>query len=379
MSLTFTINDGLGIFLPTDEASHAKQLKKVRELVSTDDGEEIRASKVIKGIKRMLVKDPFFIRGWALLGEILDEEGEEDEALQVHVEGYSNALKILPEDFAGPLNTENTEVQCFLRCHTRYIESLVRKEDYAAALAASRRQLELDPDDMYERELELGELAIMAGEEQEAESILFDQVEYRPTAYYSLGHIAFGRGDYALAASYLRRAFILAPYTVAILTGRPMPPNLFWECGPEAPDFEGDMSYMEMMGGDLWGSDEAAHGFLYWLSQTSIVLKEQAAFVGLSEKCFAGTPPDDLADDFDSEVEAEFEAIMAGIDPESSAALVVEVEDPDGDTKLWPWELLVLHHKRVAEDDDCECCDDDCDCDGDCDCGADEPGELKGK
>lgn len=363
MTLTFKINEGLGIFLPTDVSYHEKQMKKLRGIVESGADKDMSPGKVVKGIKRLLDKDPLCLAGSAVLGEILEESGKEEQAYEVYTDGYRAALKLIPEDFAGPLDSDNNEVQCFLRCQARYVESLLRKGEYTEALTVTERLLELDSEDAYDREIELGELALLAGQTEKAETILFEQVEFRPIAYYSLSHLAFNRGEYTLAVSYLRRAFILAPYAASFLSGQPMPPNPFWECGPEAPDYQEELSYVETLGGDLWLNDHTVHIFLCWLSQTAVVLKEKAALVALSEKCFIQSAEEE-DEAFDNEVEAEFEAIMAGIDEESSAALANEVEDPEDEVKMRPWELLSLHQQRFseAEEDydscDCEECND---------------------
>lgn len=349
MSLIFQVREGRGVFVPKDEEAAARQLTQLRDLADSADENPGQAKKARRAIKNMLSKDPLFLRGYAVLAQLLEDAEEEEEAAALYVQGCRAVLKILPEDFQGPLDTDDSDVQCFLRCHAGYVESLLAKNDYQAALEASHRQLAFDPEDMFERRRELGELSILAGRPDEAESILREQVGRRPTAHYSLGYLSHSWGDYPTAIAHLRRAFLLAPYAVDLLTGRLTPPNIFWEDGPQAPDYREDLLFVEMLGGDLWTRSEEAHAFIEWLSQTGQVLSERARMVLLSEKCFRADGPG--ADAALIEAEAEFRALLDAVDERSSADLAAPVVDPVGGEQVAPWELLARHQQRLAEDE----------------------------
>ncbi len=365
MSMIFQVREGRGVFVPKDEDAAARQLTRLRDLADSADEDPGQAKKARRTIKAMIGKDPLFLRGYAVLAQLLEEADEEEKAAELYAQGCQAALKILPDDFQGPLDTDNSDVQCFLRCHAGYVESLLAKSDYQAALEASHRQLAFDPEDMFERRRELGELSILAGRPKEAESILREQVGRRPTAHYSLAYLSYSWGDYPTAIAHLRRGFLLAPYAVDLLTGRLTPPNIFWEDGPQAPDYREDLLFVEMLGGDLWTREEGAHAFLEWLSQTGQALSERARMVLLSEKCFRADGPE--ADAVLMEAEAEFQALLDAVDERSSAALAVPVIDPVGGEQVTPWELLARHQQRLTEDEgwdhehgpDCGC-DDDC-------------------
>ncbi len=362
MSLVFEIKDGLGLFVPKNEDEALKQREKLREIVSEAAEDEKSLKKVIKSVKAMIDKDPLFLRGSAVAGEFLSNLGDDEselEATEIYVKGCRAALKIMPEDFKGPLDLENSEVQCFLRCHAGYVEALVAKGDYAAALEASQRHLAFDPQHQFERQRELAELAIMADQPEEAERILMEQVEERSTAWYSLAYLSLAAENYAEAITRLRRGFILAPYAVDFMTGRLTAPNIFWEQGPRAPEPQEDLMYVEMLGGDMWAENEEAHDFLEWISQTSLVLRERAAMVELSEKSFARGGADE-------EVERDFQKLWAGLDDQSSSLLVGRVTDAETGEEVYPWELLAMDRDRSLDYDGYDEDDDDggCGCQG---------------
>ncbi len=353
MSLIFQVRHGLGVFVPTDEEAAGQKLAQLRDIAASLDEGGANPKKAIRAIKSMISKDPLFLRGYAVLAGIHDESDDEEESSALYVKGCREALKLMPEGFSGPLDAENSDVQCFLRCHAGYVEALVAKGDYRAALEASRRQLAFDPEDLFERRRELGELAIAADQLEEAGVILREQLSVRPTAHYSLAYLAFIRGDLPLAADHLRRAFILAPYAMFFLTGRLTAPNPFWEAGPEAPDYREDLLFVEMLGGDLWTHNEAAHGFLEWLCQTAAVLRELAAMVTISEKCFYASGDD--CERVYKEAEAEFQKLMQGVEEKSSAALLAKVTDPQSGEEMAPWELLARTYREMADEAGEEC------------------------
>lgn len=343
--LKFEINRGLGSFSPADQDQAQRQLAELKRIMDLSDrGEE---SQAVEEIKAMIQADPLFIRGYALLGELLFSQDREEEATEVYVAGCRQVLDIIPPNFQGPLDMENAEVQCFLRCHTGFVEDLTLRGEYAQALEATRRQLGFDPDDMFERFREVGELAIKAGHPDEAESLLSQQLEKRPTAWYSLGYLSFSRGDFAQAALRLRRAFVLAPYVADIVTARFTDPNVFWECGPQAPRYEEDLLYVHTLGGDLWCDDSEARAFIEWLSQTSTAMRERAEMAAVSEACFR-------AGRIDAAAEKTFQSLWETIDQASSELLIAPVRNPDDDGDMTPWEYLDLHGQNQQFDDDGE-------------------------
>jgi len=357
MSLIFDVRNGLGVFVPKNSDEALKQQQRLRDIVAEEVEDEKALKKMIKAVKAMVDKDPLFLRGYAVMGELLGNLGDDEadmEASEVYVKGCRAALKIMPEDFQAPLDLENSEVQCFLRCHAGYVEALVAKGDYPAALEASYRQLAFDPEDQFERRRELAELCIMAGKLKEAEPILTAQLEERSTAWYSLAYLAFLAGDYKAAVTRLRRGFVLAPYAVDYLTGRLTAPNLFWEQGPRAPEPHDDLMYVEMLGGDMWSENQEAHEFMEWLSQTSLAMRERAAMVEISEKSFG-------RETGEADAEKAFQALWDGLDDTSSAGLLNEICDPESGERLLPWRLLALDRARSRDYDgeepgeDCGC------------------------
>jgi tetratricopeptide (TPR) repeat protein len=349
MSLIFQQNQALGSIVPSDREAAEKQLQQIHELLGPTDQKQPNPKKILRGLKSMISKDPLFLRGYALAGQILHDLEDEAEAAEMFNKGCRAGLRLIPEGFEGPLDTEAPDVQFFLRCHTGYIESLMGKHEYPAALAACRRQLVFDPEDMFGRGLELGELCIMAGEPDEAESILLDRVEEQGTAWYSLAYLSFSRGSLVEAVTRLRRAFLKAPYTVDFLTGRMTSPNPFWEQGPQAPSFSECLFYLDALGGEMWSENQEAHDFMEWLSQTSTALGERAEMVELSESCFGQASPGP------GEEEA-YENLWRGIDDESSSTLIRLVQDPETCEEIHPWRLLALHHERLSQDEEgCGC------------------------
>lgn len=361
MSLIFQQNQELGLFVPTDQEAAERQSQQLRELLSAPGQKQPNPKKIVRGLKNMIGKDPLFLRGYALAGQILHDLEDDEQAAEMFNKGCRAGLQLIPEGFEGRLDVENPEVQFFLRCHTGYIESLLEKHEYPAALAACRRQLAFDPDDMFGRGLELGELSIMAGELEEAESLLLSRVEDQATAWYSLGYLSFMRDDLIEAVTRLRRAFLRAPYTVDFLTGRMTSPNLFWERGPQAPSFSESLFYLDALGGEMWSENQQAHDFIEWLSQTSTVLAERAEMVELSESCFGQASPGP------GEEEA-FQNLWAAIDDESSKTLVRLVQDPETCEEMYPWRLLALHHERLSQEDEGCGCGHHHDDDGECEC-----------
>ena len=359
MTLEFKVTDGCGTLVPTNDSAYTKQVDQLSKLIE-ELNTEPKIEEAIKEVEKILSKDPLFVRGWDLLGELFEESGDEDQALQAYLKGYQAVSKILPADFNGPMDIANEEVQCFLRFHNAYLDSLLAGKNYTGALVALQRQLAMDLHDMFELKGNLGELNILAGNLDVAEDILSQQAEANPAAYFSLGYAAFKRQKYAQAVTYLRKAFIMAPYVGMFLSGQPAIPNIFWDNGPKAPSYTNDIHYVGMLGGELWSDDELEHAFIYWVSQTSLILMEKATMVGLAEQCY-GKPSDAVTKD----ITAKIEALLAGITDETSAVLVGELMDPVTDEKTTPWQIFLNHHHRLAaeEYEGEECCgEEDCGC-----------------
>jgi len=351
--LTFKIENGLGVFVPVDQDEADRQEERLRDLVLSVGSGEMELEKAAAQVREMIKKDELFLKGYPLLAEMLsgdDDEGSEE----VYLEGYRAALKILPKDFNGPMDAENADVQCFLRCHTGYVESLTVKNKYKEAIEATGRQLVFDPGDMFERERELGEMYIMDGQYDQARRILEEQAKSRSTALYSLAYLDFLAEKYAEAAARLRQAFILAPYTADFVTGRMTSPNLFWQAGPRAPQYQDELMYVESLGGEIWTVDNEALAFIEWLSQTSAALGDRAAMVAVSEKSFiAGQPGDKEAE--------EFMALWTKAG-QVSKDLVKMVKNPETGDLIHPWELLAAYHESLSEEHDFFAHGDDCDC-----------------
>lgn len=349
MPLIFQLNEGLGFFAPEEPEVADKQLAQLNELLGPAEEENPNPKKIVRSLKSMISKDPLFLRGYALSGQILHDLGDEEQATEMFNRGYRAGLQLIPEDYEGPLNAENPEVQFFLRCHTGYVESLLEKHEYSAALAACRRQLVFDPEDMFARRLELGEICIMAGELEEAEAILLSQTEDRGTAWYSLAYLSFIQKRLAEAATRLRRGFLRAPYAVDFLTGRYTAPNLFWERGPKAPVFNESLFYLNSLGGEMWAEEHEARSFMEWLSQTSVAMFERASMVELSEVCFDSGEPG-------PEEDQALDDLWQTVDDETSGELIQWVQDPETCEEIYPWQLLARHHDRVSDDaEDCGC------------------------
>ena len=351
--LTFKLEDGLGTFVPADQDEADRQEEQLRDLVIAVGSGDTELDQAVTTVREMIKKDEFFLKGYPLLAEMVG--GDDDEqAEEVYLDGYKAAMKIIPADFNGPLDLENADVQCFLRCHTGYVESLTAKEQYKEAIAATRRQLVFDPGDMFERERDLGEMHIMDGQYDEARRILEEQGKSRSTALYSLAYLDFMGEKYPEAAARLRQAFILAPYTVDFITGRMTSPNLFWQAGPRAPQYQEELMYVESLGGEIWTADTEAQSFMEWLSQTSAALGDRAAMAAISEKSFvAGQAGSQEADEF-----------MALWQKAGAPAgdLIKMVADPETGDLVRPWELLAAYHEQLSEESEYYGHDDDCGC-----------------
>ncbi len=361
--LTFQLNEqGVGFFAPADEAKGNLQIEKIRKIV-TDMGEGIISPrKGEKALEAMIAKDPYFLRGYALLAELYadsERENGEELAAELYIKGYEKAMTILPPDFSGPLDMETVTVQCFMRCCIGYFVSLLEKDDYEGALEAVQRLLLFDPEDTFNCGREVADLLIMAGRTKEATELLQAECQERHTAYYSLAYVAFVEEDYPRAALELRRACLLAPYTVMALSGGFMLPNIFWEDGPEPPSYSENMQFTELLGGQLWNSNEDAYAFLQWLSQSSLVFKERAEFLALSEKCFEAEL-DDYEKVLDESI-SDFSELWKTIDLESSTKLVSKTKEMEDGQELYPWQVLAWHRDYIMseendDDDENGCC-----------------------
>ncbi|MDR1921556.1 MAG: hypothetical protein LBS31_07430 [Candidatus Adiutrix sp.] len=347
--LIFTLNkSGKGEFQPDNEAEFNKLDEELKRIIADLNNGETTLKKALKAVRPHLKKEPLFLRAQVLAGE-LHAALEDDKAAETcHANGLKAAQKIMPEDFNGPLETNNIDAQCYLRCHTGYVDALAGRGEYRKALEATRRQMTMDPGDMFERRGKWGELLILAGETEEARIFLEKNIKTYPEAHYSLGYLALTEGRYASAAALLRRAFVAAPYAGDFLCGCPTAPNIFWEQGPQPPDYDKSISYVELLGGRMWAGNDEALPFLEWLSQTSVVLGDRARAVALSERALKAENAVEL-----KKIGDELQALMESITEESSRAMVELVNDPDDAEALFPWRLL--DKKREDEDDEPEC------------------------
>ena len=360
--LTFKMNEeGLGTLFPADPAAYEEKLEALRGIVSEVEDHLETPEKAIEAVGQMVAADPFFVQGAAILGEMLNSTERDEEAEELYVKSCLAILKIMPKDFAGPMDVVNNDVQCFLRCHTGYVDALTAKGEYAEALKAALKQLAFDPEDLFARRLDLGELYIRNEDWDQAEKELQEQSEERPTAWYSLGYLYFVRGDYPRAAAHLRRGFLRSPYVVDFLTARLTAPNIFWDAAPMIGDYQEDMSYLEMLGGDLWSENREAHDFIEWLSQTSPALMDRARLVALAEGCFDRSIPT-------KEAEKTYAELWNALTPEAAEKMTGLVSDPQTGAEVYPWSLLNIYHEQMYQEGDFDEDDDD-DCGCGCGCG----------
>lgn len=339
MPLIFKVDDeGVGRLLPDDPAAYQAMVGQLHDIAAAMDGSRTSLKKALRALKSLIGRDPSFLPAYNALTDItmqLNMETEDfDEAYEWAFKGVKQAFKTLPPDFAGHLDMGEIPDRAFIACHNNRLEALIEGREFGEALEATRRQLALDPEDMFGCADSLGELLIVTKDPEEAGRVLQGQVAGRPTANYSLAFLAFGRGEYAAAATLLRRGFVLAPYAADCLAERPPRPNVFWHQGPQAPDFPAEVAYGRLLGAELWGSAPEAWAFLRYLDGTGLCLGERARMVALSEKCFHAQNGEEMA-----AAEAEWHALLAAITDETSAPLVAKADDPvDGET-LWPWEI----------------------------------------
>ncbi|MGL4208714.1 MAG: tetratricopeptide repeat protein [Candidatus Adiutrix sp.] len=357
MVFTFKTNEqGLGSFSPTNEAELTKLNDQLTDIIDTLDTAD-SPHDAIDSIMALIEKEPKLFQAYAIVGELYTSIEDDQAAFECFTQGYKVGEELIPADYNQPLDAKgDINVQCFLRCSTGYIDSLVSDGEYEKALEVTRRQLVLDEDDIFERGRELSECLILAGQIGEATKRLKQEVETRPEAWYSLAFIAFDKKEYAQAAAYVRHAFVASPYTGDFLRGCLTTANPIWESGPSTFTTEGAMFYTELLGGEVWGTNPEAALFLEWLGQTSTVMADRAQAVTISEKYFKG---EDKA-----ALKAAWQKLLEGISPESSQSLVADMCDPNDNETMAPWKLLAKYKENQHGCDDG--CDDGCGC-GTCD------------
>ncbi len=175
----------------------------------------------------------------------------------------------------------------------------------------------------------LGDIALLQGDHPAAMKEYLKGALNSPAHWYQAALIAFRKGDYVAACTYLRRGIAANPYIAEGLTGRTvLSEHLYWHAsnvhGPESA-----VDYLDSAACD-WMPQEI--DFVDWVFNASPVLKERAEVMALREG---------ITYERDAEKRSPFAQrsldFMDRITDTLSKKMVRKVKNRWGDD-VWPWD-----------------------------------------
>ncbi|HYG89952.1 MAG TPA: tetratricopeptide repeat protein [Azospirillum sp.] len=329
MTIGFDIWNDEGSFTYSDEP-FLELVDAFYALLDQKDAGRVAPRSYLAALAELIGRQPDFIDAHAHLGFALLEQGKTRKALDACLRGIAIGEAVIPQGFAGTVKWGYLENRPFLRAlHGAALCQLrLRRRDEAARLM--ERMLAYNPDDNQGMRYLLGSEYLRLGKRDKARPLFEAESASYPPYHYELALLHIETGNWAAAATSLRRGFCANSYIAELLGGNPDPaPLAIWH-GSYFAEPELAKEYLADYG-DLWRRRPDAVAFVRWLFNHPKVLAERAAVLECQEELlWAGgiAQRSPLVD--------RWQKLLKGIDDRVSEQIVRRREHPRSGS-VFPW------------------------------------------
>lgn len=301
------------------------------------DAGEIDLDQAIELGRKLLAKHPENMEVHNYLGCRLWDAGLREEASEIWERGHLIGFALMPKNFSGRISWYELDNRSFLRVSYGYMLGLCHMELPKRALALANKLLRWNPSDNQGVRLLVGDLKMLAGDDDGAMKLFLKEAPHVPSLWYRAGLISLRRDEFVQACTYLRRGIAGNPYVAEGLTGRTLlADHLYWHAS-NLHGCDWALDYLESPVND-WDAKEI--DFLDWVFNCADVLRERADHAEIQEG---------LTYERDFNKRGPFAERhtqhLAGIDDSLSKKLVRRVKNPWNED-VWPWEREAMDHPR---------------------------------
>ncbi len=256
---------------------------------------------------------------------------QQSEALEALLKGVATAEDAMPKDYDGTAKWGFLENRPYLSVLHGVALCYLQLRQRKNAVPLLEKILRCNPEDNQGVRYMLGSEYLRTGETGKALEIFKAEAERYPPYHYERGLLHLMDGDWAQAATSLRRGFVANGYIAEMLLGNPEPrPHTIWHSDNFAEaDYAGE--YVSRHG-DLWERNPFAIKFINWLYHHSAVLSERAKIVACQEELLW----EQNVEKRKALIERENEAVSR-IDDALSKRIIQKREDRNG-RSIFPWD-----------------------------------------
>lgn len=302
---------------------------------------QMKPARYVSALREFVQRHPAFIAAHADLGQALLDQDKPRQALEAALRGFQIGEKALPQDYRGPIEWRVPANRPFLSAADLVARVHAALGEFGEATQVMEKIAAWNPRDEQGVALRVGSLYLRAGETQKARAALESAQARHAAAHYDLGLLRFIAGDFASAATALRRGFVATPYIAELLCGAVSLEPISASRNEPQDDIEDAFDYADEAF-DHWMKTAGAIPFLRWLYHHPRAMAERAAIFDLRERRLWEK---NLA--ARDRLEQSEEELTRSVDDALSAEIVTQRETLDGRV-VWPW----LHWPAAERDED---------------------------
>jgi tetratricopeptide (TPR) repeat protein len=246
------------------------------DLLALHEDRALSDSAYAKELQALIDLAPDMIDAHAHLAFHWYRLGKPRKALDAALGGLRIANRLIPEGFTGRIEWGHLENRPYLRALQGAALACMRLRRHTESVALIERMLACNPNDNQGVRYLLGSEALRAGDAAKARAVIEQEGASYPPYLYELGLVYLLAGEWAGAATALRRGFFLNPYIAEMLNGNPAPRRMPVWHGSSHEDPDEAASYLEMHG-RLWEKFPDLKLFVRWLFDHPQILVERGA------------------------------------------------------------------------------------------------------
>lgn len=282
------------------------------------------------GLTAIIRQEPEFLDARVYLASYHLELGQFSVAQQIASLGMAIATSLIPADFKKRIDWLELGNRPFLRLLAIATLANVHMKHHKEAIRLIKMSLKFNPNDNLGLRVMLGSEQLRAGQEM-AKKSLAKHTDMFPSCHYELALAYIQDGDWAAAATALRKGFCDNLYIAEMLCGMEIttPLRLWHGTNHAEPGYAAD--YIGQYG-DLWDEQPESKRFVRWLFNHSSVLRERADMLACREELHWTEKLGQRSNILDR-----LRALMAGVDDHLSRELVRKRTDRFG-VEHYPWQ-----------------------------------------
>lgn len=275
--------------------------------------------------------DPYYIEAYLLRGYLFFESEDYSEAINEYARAIKVCEQFIPKSFDGQISWVHLGNRPYIRALHGFGLACLKLGKRQEAIEVFEKMLRICPSDNLGARLLLGHEYYRTGRFSKAKTI-FEKNFYYPPYQYTLGLLLFNKGDYVAAATTFRLAFLKNVYIAELICGKK---SLYAHIR-----FHANSDYMPEIAReywnehpDLWRKNPRSIAFVRWLFDQGEVQIEKGRYFSLLDRRTWEQAISRLSD-----LTRQITAVEESIDDKLSKALIVEVQNRQGERRF-PWEF----------------------------------------